>query len=81
MNKESVKFWLAIAVFVLQGLGSVFVLGAQTESVKNEVTVLKRDITKLETNQALLLQLLKDVAVLQTKDVELEKRLDRVERK
>lgn len=77
---ESKKFWLAIAAFVIQGAGTVFYMGSQTQFLKDELVVMRRDLGKLETNQALLLQVVKDVALLQAKDVEFEKRLDKVER-
>ena len=80
-NLERSKFWLAITMFVLQGFGTAYYMGSQMEALKAELIVARRDLNKLETNQVLLLQVVRDVAILQVRDVEFEKRLEKAERK
>lgn len=77
---EAKKFWLAMAAFIVQGAGTVFYMGSQLQFLKDELAVMRRDLGKLETNQSLLIQTVKDIALLQAKDVEFEKRLEKVER-
>lgn len=82
VNKfETAKFWMAIAAFIFQGVGTVFYMGSQTQFLKDELSVMRRDLGKLETNQTLLLQVMRDVAVLQSRGIEFEKRLDKIDRR
>jgi hypothetical protein len=77
---ETKKFWLALAAFALQGITTVFFLGAQTQAVKEQIVVLKRDIEKIENNQNILIEVVRDVALLKAKDFELERRIQKVEK-
>ena len=76
---EAKKFWLAIAAFLFQGITTVFFLGAQTQAVKEQILVLKRDIEKIENNQNILIEVVRDVALLKAKDFELERRIEKTE--
>lgn len=76
---ENKKYWLAIIVFVTQSAGTLYYIGTQTQSVRDKVDVLGRDVGKLEANAALFITLARDTALLQAKDNEMERRLQKIE--
>jgi hypothetical protein len=78
---EYKKFYFAFAVFVVQSIGTVFFVGAQASKVQAAVEVLQRDVNKIEANQFLILQLVKDVAVLQAREAAIQQRLEKLERR
>jgi hypothetical protein len=77
-NKE---FWGIVVGFLAQAAFMAYYVGSEVRGITENLTLLKRDVQRLESNQTALLQLIRDVAVLQAKDVEIEKRLDKIERK
>ena len=78
---EQVKFWVPIIMMLAQGLSVIFYIGLRTQSLQDEVAFIKRDLVKVEANQALLVQVVRDVAVLQNQHLEVVSRLDRIGRK
>jgi hypothetical protein len=76
---ENKKYWLAIIVFVTQSAGTLYYIGTQTQSVRDAVDVLRRDVGKLEANASLFIALSRDTALLQAKDAEMERRILKLE--
>lgn len=76
---ENKKYWLAIMVFITQSAGTLYYIGTQTQSVRDAVDVLRRDVGKLEANAALFIALSRDTALLQAKDAEMERRIHKLE--
>lgn len=78
-DRNDRHFWVTIFAMVAQAGIMMFYLGQQTQAVKEELSTVKRDVQRLESYQQTLLQLVKDVAILDVRSVETAKKLERLE--
>lgn len=77
-DSNRLHFWLALAVFIIQSVGTIFFLGAKTQGVQDELSFLKRDLGRIESAQIILVNLTQDVAVLKVKMADTEKQIDKL---
>lgn len=83
IDRASWQFYIMLGTVAAQFLGLVYFLGSQAEAFKSEVTSIKvelkaldKQVNKLDSDRTTMLQLIKEVALLQAKDSEIERRIN-----
>lgn len=72
------KTWLTVGGLLAQMLGIAYWQGVQAQIVRDEISGLRRDLTRYEGKQSTIEQATRDIAVLQAKDIDLEKQINRL---
>jgi hypothetical protein len=68
-SADSIKSYVAIAAFFFQGLGSIYYFAQQNQKTLDQLELVRAQLSELKSSQALLAQVVVDVAVLKAQQV------------
>lgn len=67
MINADAKTWIAIAAFVAQSAGTVYLFGQQNQETVSKLSSVQEQLKEIKTNQVLLSQAVTDIAVMKVR--------------